>query len=63
MLNIKTDQGRVLLQVLAELIEMQCPPRTGELGTGNFLRYERKSGLTGDFYFINEFLGFKKPPL
>ena len=36
---------------------------TGELGTGHFLRYKWKSGLTGDFYFINEFLGFKKPPL
>ena len=36
---------------------------TGELGNGHFLRYKRKSGLTGDFYLINEFLGFKKPLL
>ena len=32
---------------------------TGELGTGHFLRYKRKSVLTGDFYFKNGFWGFK----
>ena len=25
---------------------------TGELGTGHFLRYNRKSTLTDEFYFI-----------
>ena len=33
---------------------------TGELGTGHFLRYKRKSALTGDFYFKIRFWGFKK---
>ena len=32
---------------------------TGELGTGHFLRYKRKSALTGDFYFKIRFWGFK----
>ena len=32
---------------------------TEELGTGHFLRYKRKSALTGDFYFKNRFWGFK----
>ena len=32
---------------------------TGELGTGHFLRYKRKSALTGYFYFKIRFWGFK----
>ena len=33
---------------------------TGELGTGHFLRYKRKSDFSGNFYFKNRFWGFKK---
>ena len=54
-LNVQGSRSKFLLMKIFAV----SAAYTGELGTGHFLQYKRKSGLTGDFYFKNGFWGFK----